>query len=127
MKNINQLALQNCKNINLIFNISNIKRLIISECCEEIDVNILKKFDLEMLKIENVKVINLKNIENFANIEILYLQEIDLDEKIDYYRFPKLKVLNLDGSTSKNMDEYIKQLKELNIQFSYKKNNLKID
>lgn len=119
------LKLEDCKKTNQMYRSNSIKKLYISNC-EELDIERIKHLDLSVLSIEKNKIINLSEIEKFSNLEYLYLQEININENIDYSKFIKLKKLNLNGSKVENKEEYIKMLKNYNFEISFEERNLKL-
>ncbi len=124
-KNIEVLKLEHCdiEKAN-IFN-QNIKRLYLINS-SKIDINSIVYLNLITLKIVNVNVENLNKINNFINLEYLYLQEIKLSDTINYNQLTKLKVINFDGSKVYDKQQFLKQFENRNIKVSFLDNNLKI-
>lgn len=125
LKNINSLKLENCNKINVQLLENSIKHLYIIEC-KEIDIEKIKHLDLITLGLEKEDVKNLKMIEQFENLENLYLQEIDLNDNINYLKLNKLKRVNFNGSKVEDKNEFIEKFKDRNIEISFMDKNLKI-
>lgn len=118
LKNIEVLKLENCNIENAsIFNKS-IKRLYLINS-GKIDINDILDLNLITIRFVNETIENLNKIDNFINIEYLYLQDITINEIINYNKLSKLKLLNLDGSKVQDKTEYLKQFENTNIDFSF--------
>ena len=65
-------------------------------------------------------------IENFNNLENLYLIDVDLNEEINFDKLKKLKIANFNSSRVKDKTEFLKQFENRNIKLSFgeKNNNL---
>ena len=65
-------------------------------------------------------------IENFNNLEKLYLIDVDLNEEINFDKLKKLKIANFNSSRVKDKTEFLKQFENRNIKLSFgeKNNNL---
>lgn len=124
MKALRRIWFINCIFINQI-QLQNITSLEI-EHCKNVDIKNINHLDLINLRLENQSVKNLKEIENFKNIENLYLQEIDLNEKIDFDKLPKIKKVNFNGSKVENREQLIDFFKDKDIEISFTEKNLKI-
>lgn len=125
LKNINSLKLENCNKINMQLFENTIEHLYIIEC-KEIDINKIKHLNLITLGLEKEDVKNLKMVEQFENLENLYLQEIDLNDNINYLKLNKLKRVNFNGSKVEDKNEFIEKFKDRNIEISFMDKNLKI-
>ncbi len=118
LKNIEVLKLENCNIENAsIFNKS-IKRLYLINS-GKIDINDILHLNLITIRFVNETIENLNKIDNFINLEYLYLQDITINEIINYNKLSKLKLLNLDGSKVQDRTEYLKQFENTNIDFSF--------
>ncbi len=124
-KNIEVLKLDHCNMENSnIFNKS-INRLYISNS-SKIDINKISHLNLITLKLVNENIENFEKIDNFIDLEYLYLQGIEINEKIDYTKLTRLKLVNFDGSKVKDKKEYLKQFENKDINVSFLDKNLKI-
>ena len=126
IKNIEYLKLENCKNINIQIINSSLKELYIIGC-KKVDINNIKNKQLTTLCLENEVVKNLSQIEEFINIENLYLQEINLNQEINFEKLTKLKRANFNGSKIENKELFLKQFKDKDIEINFLENNLKIE
>lgn len=125
LKNIEVLKIEDCRiEKAYIFNQS-IKRLYLINS-GKIDINNIVDIDLITLKIVNESVENLNKIDKFTNLEYLYLQEIELNDKINYNQLTKLRVLNFDGSKVYDKRLFLKQFENRKINISFLDKNLKI-
>lgn len=123
LKNIEVLKLENCNIENAsIFNKS-IKRLYLINS-GKIDINDILNLNLITIRFVNETIENLNKIDNFINIEYLYLQDITINEIINYNKLSKLKLLNLDGSKVQDKTEYLKQFENTDLEFSFLDKNL---
>ncbi len=77
--------------------------------------------NVDTLAIIGGKNIKLKGIENITNLQYLYLQDLKLQDISFITKMPKLKYLNLNGSTIKQKQYDI--LSNSNIQIEYEKTN----
>ena len=121
LKYIKTLKLDNCV-LNKTSLLENIENLYI-ENCSAINLADFEKLNLKSLRIENTKTSNLSKIEQFVNLENLYLNEIDLNEYINYDKLIKLKRINFDGSNVKNKEEYLKQFENRDVEVSFTNDN----
>ena len=62
-------------------------------------------------------------IENFNNLENLYLIDIDLNEEINFDKLKNLKIANFNSSRVKNKAEFLKQFENRNIKVSFEEKN----
>ena len=62
-------------------------------------------------------------IENFNNLENLYLIDIDLNEEINFDKLKNLKIANFNSSRVKNNIEFLKQFENRNIKVSFEEKN----
>ena len=91
--------------------------------CNNFSINNLIQ-NINTLKIIDGKNIDLKGIEKANNLQNLYLQNLKLQDISFITNLPKLKYINLNGSTIK--EEQYNLLKNSNIQVEYKKTNYEI-
>lgn len=124
LSKIETLELDNCIMRKSLFS-SNIKNLYIQNC-SNIDICDFENLNLKSLRIENTKTTNLNKIDEFIELENLYLNEIDLNVYINYDKLINLKRLNLNGSTVVDKDEFLKQFENRNIEISFTKENNRI-
>lgn len=122
---VETLELDNCILNKRIFS-NNIKYLYIQNC-DNIDINDLICLNLKTLLIECTKIYNLIKIEEITSLENLYLNEIELNQDINYTKLINLKKINLDGSKIFDKENYLKQFKNQNIEISFEKENNRID
>lgn len=124
LSKIETLELDNCIIRKSLFS-SNIKNLYIQNC-SNIDICDFENLNLKSLRIENTKTTNLNKIDEFIELENLYLNEIDLNVYINYDKLINLKRLNLNGSTVVDKDKFLKQFENRNIEISFTKENNRI-
>lgn len=122
INNVTYLRLDNCKNIR--WNTINIgvSNLDVSEG-DKINVEDISGYNLKSLRLRNVSVTNLGKVEVFSNLENLFLQEIDLNQPINYSNLRMLKKVNFNGSKVENKEKYLEKLKARNIEISFIENN----
>ncbi|MBO5349620.1 MAG: hypothetical protein J6A89_07385 [Clostridia bacterium] len=115
------LELSNCyfTNIGKVF--KNVEILQLRDC-KNIDINHILNFKLQTLKILNTKIINFRSIQNIDTLENLYLNEVDLNNELNYEKLTKLKKINFDGSFINNKKEFLSQFETKNINISFSKN-----
>ena len=65
-------------------------------------------------------------IENFNNLEKLYLIDVDLNEEINFDKLKKLKIANFNSSRIKDKTEFLKQFENRNIKLSFGEKNNKV-
>ena len=122
INNVTYLRLDNCKNIR--WNTINIgvSNLDVSDG-DKINVEDISGYNLKSLRLRNVSVTNLDKVEVFSNLENLFLQEIDLNQPINYSNLRMLKKVNFNGSKVENKEKYLEKLKARNIEISFIENN----
>lgn len=122
INNVTYLRLDNCKNIR--WNTINIgvSNLDVSDG-DKINVEDISGYNLKSLRLRNVSVTNLDKVEIFSNLENLFLQEIDLNQPINYSNLRMLKKVNFNGSKVENKEKYLEKLKARNIEISFIENN----
>ena len=122
INNVTYLRLDNCKNIR--WNTINIgvSNLDVSDG-DKINVEDISGQNLKSLRLRNVSVTNLDKVEVFSNLENLFLQEIDLNQPINYSNLRMLKKVNFNGSKVENKEKYLEKLKARNIEISFIENN----
>lgn len=127
INNVTYLRMHNCKNIRWSTINSGINNLDISDG-EKINVEDIIGYDLKSLMLRNISVVNLDKIEKFCNLEKLFLQEIDLNQTINYSKLKMLKKINFNGSTiEKNKEKYLEELRNRDIEVSFIDKNYYFD
>lgn len=93
--------------------------------CQNVSINQFDIYDyVTSILIESGKGISLKGIENFYNLEKLYLQSMKITDLTEICKLEKLKNLNLNGSIVKDKKSLEKLKTKLDLE--YKKDNFKI-
>lgn len=124
LKKIEFITLQSCLNINKYLFNDNMHSISINNC-KIININLFAKTDLQELKLEKVKIINIDKINNFKNLENLELRDTEVNS-IDFRKFTNLKNVNLSGSIIIHKEEIIEILKRNNVNIVCMEKNLKI-
>lgn len=126
---IKNLFINNVKNLNIsLFETKNIETLRI-ERVGLIDLYDISRYqNIERLELVNCQIISFPKLPLLKNLEKLYLNEIDLQFRLDVKGMEKLNFICLNGSKVENKNDYIKNIKLQNdkIKIIFDENNLPI-
>lgn len=125
LNQITKMELAYCKNVKGNILCNNLSRLYIDNCVE-VDINDFMQLKLESLAITNTIIRNLNYIENIQSVRNLYLNEVDLNQEIDFNKLNNLEKLDLDGSKVQNKEEFFNQIKNKSIKVTFKENYRRI-
>lgn len=119
LNQITRMELAYCKNVKGNILCNNLSRLYIDSCME-VDIKDFLDLKLVSLAITNTIIRNLNYIENIQSIRNLYLNEIDLNQNIDFNKLNNLEKLDLDGSKVQDKEEFFNQIKNKSIKVTFK-------
>lgn len=119
LNQITRMELAYCKNVKENILCDNLSRLYI-DSCTKVDIKNFAHLKLISLAITNTIIRNLNYIENIQSIRNLYLNEIDLNQNIDFNKLSNLEKLDLDGSKVQDKEEFFNQIKNKSIKVTFK-------
>lgn len=125
LKQIKNLTIENCKNVdNIIFD-NNLEKIYIRNC-KSFDIRKLAELkNLTTLELEYIYIENLNLIKQLKRLENLYLKEIDLT-MVELEIPINLKKLVLNGSKVNNKKAFMESLKGKNLEVEFYDKNLPI-
>lgn len=119
LNQVTRMELAYCKNVKENILCNNLSRLYIDSCIE-VDIKDFMYIKLVSLAITDTIIRNLNYIENIQSIRNLYLNEIDLNQNIDFNKLSNLEKLDLDGSKIQNKEKIFNQLKNKSIKVTFR-------
>ena len=121
---VESLRVERCENlVNIIFE-NNLKQLYIEDC-KQFDIKYITNLDLNVLRLEYIKIDNFSLLEEMKSLKTLELKEIDLTN-IDIKKLKYLNKIVLNGSKVNDRENIINYFKLQNIEIEFLEKNLPI-